>query len=58
MLIDHKASPRARSDWEEIALGYAGQLAAYAEGVVRATGRPVLSRWIHFGVTGGLVGGC
>jgi len=55
VLIDHKASPRARSDWEEIALSYSGQLQAYAEGVVRATGRPVLSRWIHFGVTGGLV---
>ncbi len=58
VLIDHKASPRARSDWEEIALGYAGQLDAYAQGVVRATGRPVLSRWIHFGVTGGLVEVC
>nr|MBP6724812.1 UvrD-helicase domain-containing protein [Halioglobus sp.] len=58
VLIDHKASPRARSDWEEIALGYSGQLQAYAEGIVRATGRPVLSRWIHFGVTGGLVEVC
>ncbi len=58
VLIDHKASPRARSDWEEIALGYAGQLEAYAEGVVRATGKPVVSRWIHFGVTGGLVEVC
>jgi ATP-dependent exoDNAse (exonuclease V) beta subunit len=55
VLIDHKASPRARADWEEIALGFSGQLAAYAEGVTRATGKPVVSRWIHFGVTGGLV---
>jgi ATP-dependent exoDNAse (exonuclease V) beta subunit len=58
VLIDHKASPRARSDWEEIALSYSGQLQAYADGIVRATGRPVLSRWIYFGVTGGLVEGC
>ena len=58
VLIDHKASPRARSDWEEIALSYSGQLQAYADGVVRATGRPVVSRWIHFGVTGGLVEVC
>ncbi|MBK6741416.1 MAG: PD-(D/E)XK nuclease family protein [Haliea sp.] len=58
VLIDHKASPRARSDWEEIALGFSGQLAAYAEGVTRATGKPVVSRWIHFGVTGGLVEVC
>jgi ATP-dependent helicase/nuclease subunit A len=55
VLIDHKASPRARSDWEEIALGYSGQLEAYAEGISRATGKPVVSRWIHFAVTGGLV---
>ncbi|MEZ5571090.1 MAG: UvrD-helicase domain-containing protein [Halioglobus sp.] len=55
VLIDHKASPRARSDWEEIALGYSGQLEAYAEGVVRGTGKPVVSRWVHFGVTGGVV---
>ncbi len=56
VVIDHKASPRARSDWEEIALGYAGQLGAYAAGIQRATDTPVVSRWIHFGVTGGLVG--
>lgn len=54
VIVDHKASPRARSDWEEIALTYAGQLDLYAEGVLRATGRQVLSAWVHFGVTGGL----
>ena len=43
VLIDHKASPRARSDWEEIALGYSGQLAAYATGITQATGKPVIS---------------
>jgi ATP-dependent helicase/nuclease subunit A len=55
ILIDHKASPRAKSEWEEIALGYSGQLGAYAAGVEKATGKSVVSRWIHFGVTGGLV---
>tara|TARA_R110002072_G_scaffold211501_4_gene369082 strand:+ start:2525 stop:5662 length:3138 start_codon:yes stop_codon:yes gene_type:complete len=55
VLIDHKASPRAKSDWEEIAVGYSGQLGAYAEGITRATGKAVISRWIHFAVTGGLV---
>ena len=55
ILIDHKASPRARSDWEEIALGYSGQLEAYTAGIAQATGKPVISRWIHFAVTGGLV---
>jgi ATP-dependent helicase/nuclease subunit A len=55
VLIDHKASPRARSDWNDVALDYSGQLRAYAEGIERATGKPVISCWIHFGVTGGLV---
>ena len=55
VLIDHKASPRARSDWEEIALGYSGQLEAYAEGINRAMDKPVIARYIHFAVTGGLV---
>ena len=55
VLIDHKASPRARSDWEEIALGYSGQLAAYADGINRAMDKPVIARYIHFAVTGGMV---
>ena len=58
VVIDHKASPRARSDWQQVALGYSGQLQAYAEGVSRATGKPVLGTWIHFGVSGGLVEIC
>jgi ATP-dependent helicase/nuclease subunit A len=55
VLIDHKASPRARSDWEEIALSYSGQLAAYAAGIEKVTDKPVISSWIHFALTGGLV---
>lgn len=55
ILIDHKASPRTRSDWDEIALGYSGQLKTYADGVTKITGKLVVSRWIHFAVTGGLV---
>ncbi|MDG2046787.1 MAG: PD-(D/E)XK nuclease family protein, partial [Halioglobus sp.] len=55
VLIDHKASPRARSDWEKIALGYSGQLAAYADGINRAMDKPVIARYIHFAVTGGMV---
>ena len=55
ILIDHKASPRAKSDREEIALGYSGQLEAYAAGITQATGKLVISQWIHFAVTGGLV---
>lgn len=55
IVIDHKASPRARSDWDDIAVSYSGQLAAYAAGLARATGKPVKAKWIHFAVTGGLV---
>ena len=55
ILIDHKASPRVRSDWDEIALSYSGQLEAYAEGITRVAEKPVISRWIHFAVMGGLV---
>lgn len=55
MVIDHKASPRARSDWEEVTLSYSGQLAAYSAGIEKVTGKPVLGKWIHFAVTGGLV---
>jgi ATP-dependent helicase/nuclease subunit A len=55
VLIDHKASPRSQSEWEEIALSYSGQLDTYASGVSQITGKPVISRWVHFAVTGGLV---
>jgi len=58
IIIDHKASPRARSDWAEVALSYSGQLAAYAQAVSASTAKPVVSCWIHFGVTGGLVEVC
>jgi hypothetical protein len=55
VLIDHKASPRAKSDWEEIALRYSGQLGAYSDGIGRTMDKPVTGHYIHFAVTGGLV---
>ena len=55
IVIDHKASPRGRSEWEEIALSYSGQLDAYAEGLQTCSSKPVISKWIHFAVSGGLV---
>jgi hypothetical protein len=30
-------------------------LKSYADGVCKVADRPVISRWIHFAVTGGLV---
>ncbi|WP_167854939.1 UvrD-helicase domain-containing protein [Mangrovimicrobium sediminis] len=55
IVIDHKASPRGRSEWEEIALSYSGQLDAYVEGLRTCSSKPVISKWIHFAVSGGLV---
>ncbi len=55
VLIDHKASPRSRSDWNEIALSYSGQLDAYADGIAKVSGKPVISLWIHFAIMAGLV---
>jgi ATP-dependent helicase/nuclease subunit A len=54
IVIDHKSSPRPRSEWSADAALYSGQLAAYA-GALRAAGRTVHSTWIHFPVTGGLI---
>jgi len=55
ILIDHKASPRTRSDWEEIALNYSGQLNSYVEGLSKTHEKSVIGRWVHFAVMGGLV---
>jgi ATP-dependent exoDNAse (exonuclease V) beta subunit len=52
VIVDHKVLfgdvSRARRD----AAGYAGQLQAYANAIVRLTGRPVLSTWIHLPLHG------
>ena len=53
VIIDHKSSPRARSEWEREALSHSGQLAAYRDAFA-AAGRPA-STWIHFAVAGGMV---
>ena len=53
IIIDHKASPRPRSYWEEIALSYSGQLAAYAE-AFSDSNKPI-ETWIHFAMTGGIL---
>ncbi len=58
VLIDHKTSTGSEEAWGDIALSYSGQLAAYAEGVRRATDRAVIGCWIHFAVGGGLVEVC
>ncbi len=54
VIIDHKSSPRPKSEWQQEVQEYSGQLAAYAS-AVEQSGLPVAGLWIHFPVTGGLV---
>jgi len=52
VLVDHKTFPGGFEDAKARALGHAGQLEAYAEALARATGAPVLERWIHLPISG------
>src|SRR5690606_25455180 len=54
VVIDHKSSPRPRSEWNEDALEHSGQLDAYRRAPA-AAGLPVAGCWIHFPVSGGLL---
>ena len=54
LVIDHKSSPRPRSEWTDEALEYSGQLAAYA-GALLGAGLECAGCWVHFAVGGGLV---
>ena len=54
VILDHKSSPRPKSEWRKEAEEYSGQLATYRKAVNRE-GRKVIGTWIHFPVSGGLV---
>ena len=54
IVIDHKSSPRPRSEWPDEALEYSGQLAAYAD-ALQGAGLHCAACWVHFPVSGGLV---
>ena len=54
IVIDHKSSPRPRSEWAREARDYSGQLAAYAS-AIRGAGLECAGCWVHFPVSGGLV---
>ena len=54
IVIDHKSSPRPRSEWADEAIMYSGQLAAYAN-ALRGAGLACAGCWVHFPVSGGLV---
>lgn len=55
VVIDHKSSPKARSEWHNTALEYSGQLETYRQALEAVTEKPVVGSWIHYAVTGGLV---
>ena len=54
IVIDHKSSPRPRSEWSAEAQQYSGQLAAYAD-ALQGAGLHCAGCWVHFPVSGGLV---
>ncbi len=54
-VIDHKSFPGTSEAAAERALGYSGQLAAYAAALRAATGVDVTSTWIHFPIRGRIV---
>lgn len=51
-VLDHKTFPGSHDEAKDVALGYSGQLNAYANAVGAATGAPVISTWIHFPIVG------
>ena len=55
ILIDHKANPGGQSRWEDLALTYSGQLAAYSKAIQQSSGRPVLESWLYMPVAAGAV---
>lgn len=54
IIIDHKSSPRPKSQWRIDAQTYSGQLAAY-RAAFEAAGERVAGCWLHFPISGGLV---
>ena len=54
IVIDHKSSPRPRSEWPAEAIEYSGQFAAYVSAICRS-GMKCAGCWLHLPVGGGLV---
>lgn len=53
ILIDHKSSQLASDHWDQLAAEYGAQMAAYAKGVEKASGRKVTEFWLFLPVAGG-----
>jgi ATP-dependent helicase/nuclease subunit A len=54
-LVDHKCLAGSLDDALRAAAGYGGQLAAYAEALEAATGKPVRERLVHLVLQGAIV---
>ena len=52
VLIDHKCMGGTHDEALASATAYGGQLTAYTQALERATGRPVLERWLHLVLQG------
>jgi len=55
IIVDHKSNPQSRTEWNDVALKYSGQLALYKEAVEAVADKPVIGCWVHFAVTGGVL---
>jgi ATP-dependent exoDNAse (exonuclease V) beta subunit len=53
VLVDHKSGPASAEQWRDVAIKYSGQLAAYAQAIEKASGRPVMESWLFLPVAGG-----
>jgi len=55
VVIDHKSSPRPKTEWRAQALEHSGQIAAYRS-IIAASGALIApTAWIHFPVGGGMI---
>jgi ATP-dependent exoDNAse (exonuclease V) beta subunit len=54
LVIDHKSSPRPRSEWAREALEHSGQLALYQTAITEASGKDARAA-IHFAIGGSLI---
>ena len=55
VIIDHKSNPQPKDKWAEIALDYSGQLSAYKDALKQLSNKKVVSTYIHFSISGGIV---
>lgn len=55
ILVDHKSSPSARSEWTELVTAYKPQLNAYADAIEATTAKKVLEQWLLLPVSAAMV---